>query len=150
MSIQGWYYLHTNGDLIYKPDSDGVVGDFRDSDFVRGFWSLDPTDRAGAWRICVEAMAAGAKPERVKELAAKWQCDDEDAQTYAKHIGASLELDGNSWCAMRATAENIQIDAAGFGDTALEALAALCKDLGYQPTKMWGAKFTDLLEGPKP
>jgi hypothetical protein len=49
MSIQGWYYLHTNGSLIYKRDFDGTVADFRDSDFVRAFWPLDPSDREGPW-----------------------------------------------------------------------------------------------------
>lgn len=42
MSIEGWYYLHSNGALIYKPDHDGTVADIRDSNFARGLWPMDP------------------------------------------------------------------------------------------------------------
>ena len=61
MAVIGYYYLHENGDLIYKPGPDAVV-DIRDSDLARGIWPLDQADRAGAWRIVVEAGAAGADP----------------------------------------------------------------------------------------
>jgi hypothetical protein len=63
----GFYYLHTNGDLIYKrfePESD--------SPFVRKVWALDVTDRAQAWTIALEALVMGADINRVKELADKW------------------------------------------------------------------------------
>lgn len=146
MSIQGWYYLHTNGDLIYKPDSEGQAADIRDSDFARGLWPMDPTDRAGAWGILVEAKAAGASPERVAELAARWGCTDEDGEVYAERIGAKIGRDGNAWCATRGDFQNLQESPAGFGHTVLEALSELAKDLGYQPSKMWGAHLPDLLK----
>ena len=82
--IQGWYYLHTNGSLIYKRELGRTAADIRESDFARGLWPLDPSDREGAWRIVIEGLAAGANP-------------------------------------------------------------ALAKELGYAPTKMWGATFADLL-----
>ena len=75
----GWYYLHTNGDLIYKRDLDGTASDIRESTFARGLWPMDPSDRSGAWRILVESLAAEANPVRVKELADKWECNDADA-----------------------------------------------------------------------
>jgi len=148
MSIEGWYYLHTNGALIYKPDHDGTVADIRESDFARGLWPMDPTDRAGAWRILVEAGAAGADMQRIKELAAKWHCNDDDAQHYAKHIDANLFMDGDQWCATTSWFQNLQEDAAGFGPTCLEALIGLAKELDYKPSKMWGATFKDLMENP--
>ena len=148
MSIQGWYYLHTNGELIYKPDDEGRVADFRESDLVRGFWPLDPTDRAGAWRILVEGGAAGANPSRIKELAEKWHCNDGDASKYADYIGANLFMDGDQWCATRTDFENLQDHPTGFGDTCLDALITLAKELGYKPSKMWGATFKDLMEPP--
>lgn len=143
--ITGWYYLHTNGDLIYKRELGETAADIRESDCAKALWPMDPEDRAGAWRVLVEASAAGAKPERIAELAAKWGCTDEDAHIYADHVGAILERDGNAWCAHRENFINLQESPAGFGDTCLEALAELCKELGYKPSKMWGAKFTDLL-----
>lgn len=144
MALTGWYYLHENGDLIYKPGDDACA-DIRDSDFARGLWPMDPTDRAGAWRIVVEAGAAGADPARVAHLAAQWSCNDRDAGHYAEHVGARLYMDGNAWCATRNDFENLQESPAGFGDTAREALTALAKELGYKPSKMWGATFEQLL-----
>lgn len=148
MSLVGWYYLHTSGDLIYKPDHGGTAADIRESDFARALWPVDPTDRAGAWAILVEALAAGAKPERVRGLALKWVCDDEDAGFYADRVGAKVFRDGAAWCATRKDFVNLQESPAGFGDTALDALAALAKEIGYRPAKMWGASFADLLARP--
>lgn len=144
MALIGWYYLHQNGALIYKPGADSCA-DIRDSDLALGLWPMDPTDRAGAWRIVVEAGAAGANPERVTNLAKGWGCTDADAQHYAGHIGARLFMDGNAWCATRADFENLQESPSGFGDTALAALTALAKELGYRPSKMWGASFEQLV-----
>lgn len=144
MSIQGWYYLHTKGDLIYKPSPDAAM-DIRDSDLARGLWPMDPSDRLGAWTILIEALAAGANRARIDDLAEKWRCDDEDARVYAGHVGCRLFMDGDQWCAARQDFANIQESPCGFGRTALEALSELCKALGYRPAKMWGTSFADLL-----
>jgi hypothetical protein len=148
MALVGWYYLHENGALLYKPGSD-ACGDIRDSPFARGLWPMDPADRAGAWRIVVEAGAAGADSKRIAELAALWQCNDQDAPNYADHIGARLFMDGNAWCATRGDFENLQESPAGFGDTALEALTQLAVEIGYRPSLMWGATFANLLSASK-
>jgi hypothetical protein len=147
MSIQGWYYLHINGSTIYKRELGETAADIRDSDFARTLWPFDPSDREGAWRICIEGLAAGADPSRITELAALWKCDDEDAPTYADRVGCNLFMDGDVWCATDRHFVNLQESPAGFGKTCLEAMAELCKDLGYQPRKMWGASFADLLNG---
>ena len=144
--IVGWYYLHQNGDLIYKPDHDGVVADIRDSDFARGLWPIAPADRLGAWTIVVEGLAAGALPARVRELADKWKCSDEDAAIYVECIGVRLFKDGAAWCATRADFTDLQASPTGFGERAYEALAALAKALGYVPSKMWGRSFADLVK----
>lgn len=146
MSIIGWYYLHENGDLIYKRDLEGTAADIRESDLARGLWPLDPNEREGAWNIVVEALAAGANAERVKDLAAKWNCTDQDASAYADRVGALLSIDGNAWMATRRDFQDLQQSPAGFGDSALEAMAALAKELGYKPSKMWGANFRELLK----
>lgn len=144
--MEGWYYLHENGDLIYKPEHGGTAADIRDSDFARGLWPMDPTDRAGGWRIVVEGLAAGANPERVKSLANKWGCTDEDGLIYAEHIGAHLQRDGNQWMAARKDFVNVQESPVGFGSSVYEAMAELAKSLRYRPSKMWGATFHDLLK----
>lgn len=146
MAIQGCYYLHTNGDLIYKRHAESAA-DIRESDFARGLWFVDPADREGAWNILVEALASGANPQRIAELAQKWGCDDADARHYAARVGVQLNLDGTAWHASRADFINLQESPNGFGATALEAMAALAKELGYQPATMWGTSFKQLLSG---
>ena len=146
MGLIGWYYLHTNGEVIYKHDLDGTAADIRESDFARGMWPLHPENREDAWTILVESLAAGANEQRIRELSEKWHCDDEDAQVYAERIGCKLFRDGDKWCANRSDFTNLQESPAGFGDTCLQAMAELAKALGYKPSKMWGAHFKDLLK----
>lgn len=146
MPIIGWYYLHTNGNLIYKRELGGTAADIRESSFAVGLWPVDQTDRKTAWDICVEGLAAGANKTRIADLAEKWGCDDKDATKYAEILGCTIERDGNAWCATAPNFINLQESPAGYGETALEAMAELCKALGYKPNKMWGATFKDLLK----
>ena len=145
MGRDGWYYLHINGDLIYKHDSPGVVANIRESSFAKTLWPIDTKDRSSAWQILVEALAIGANTPRVEELAKLWGCDDDDAKHYAEFLNVGLELDGDKWCATPPGFVNLQVSSAGFGDTCLEALADLAKNLGYKGGKMWNATFKDLL-----
>jgi hypothetical protein len=144
MAIEGWYYLHTNGELIYNPELGGTAAYIQESSFARGLWPLDPSDRETGWRTLVEELAAGANKTCVLELAAEWGCDDADAEIYAERIGCNLFTDGKKWRATRRFID-LQGSPAGFGDTALEAMAALAVELGYKPSKIWGATFHDLL-----
>jgi hypothetical protein len=146
IAMDGWYYLHVNGDLIFKRETDGSVGaDIRESDLARGLWPVYCKDRENAWSILVESLASGASKQRVSDLAEKWKCDDNDAATYADRVGCLLSKDGNAWCASRKDFVNIQESPVGFGETCLDAMAALCRDLGYKPSKMRGATFKHLL-----
>lgn len=143
--MNGWYYLHVNGELIYKPHDDAAM-DIRDSDLARCMWPMDASDREGAWNILVEGLALGANPKRIAELADKWQCSDDDAEHYAKRLGIRIDLDGNMWCATGPNFTNLQESPAGFGETKLEAMAALAKDMKLPAGKMWRATFKDLLK----
>lgn len=145
MSTNGWYYLHQNGDLIYKPSPDAIV-DIRDSDFAVCSWPLDVSSRKTAWDILVESLALGANKERVNELAGKWNCNDDDADKYAEVVGVTIELDGNAWCAHANNFVDLQESPAGFGDTKLEAMAALAGELGLSGGHMWRSTFSDLVE----
>lgn len=144
MSIQGWYYLHTNGELIFKPHPEAAA-DIRDSDFARHLWPMDPDDREGAWRILVEAHALGAQQPRIDELAAKWGCDDADADNYAHRVGVTIQRDGDAWCATGPGFQDVQASPAGFGETKLEAMGNLARALGMSAGKMWAPTFRDLL-----
>lgn len=143
--IQGYYYLHKNGELIYKVGTD-CVADIRESDLARGLWPVDPTNREDAWSVLVEGLASGANKDRVKELAEKWHCDDKDAIIYAGFIDCVLGQEGNQKTATRKDFQNLQLSPCGFGGTYLEAMSDLCKQLGYKPAKMWGNSFASLLK----
>ena len=136
--MDGWYYLHENGDLIYKRDLPGIAADIRESPFAKTLWSIDTSNRADAWRILVEALAIGANKNRIDDLAKKWGCNDNDAKHYAEYLNVTLQIDGNSWCATPSWFTNLQESPAGFGDTCLEALANLAKELGYKGGKKCG------------
>jgi len=145
MNNEGWYYLHQNGSLIYKNDPDACA-DIRESDFALALWPLNTAERACCWRILVEALAAGAEPVHVKQLAEHWNCDDEDAGRYASYLGARLFRDGDNWCATRADFVDIMSSPYGFGLTALDAFAALAKALGYKPATLCGLEFSSLVK----
>jgi len=120
----GYFYLHANGDLIWKR--------FRPepSPFVRRIWAVSSGDpRTNAWLIAVEALALGAPKERIFELKEKWGLSDDEAQEFAKKFDLRLYLDGDQWCATRNDFVNLQESDAGFGPTALEALSELVKAL---------------------
>ena len=72
-----YYYLHTNGSLIFKPHGDPI--DFDDSDLVKAYWHCNIQDRSSAWKILLEALALGAKESEVTRLANKWKCDYNDS-----------------------------------------------------------------------
>lgn len=147
MSVTGYYYLHENGTLIHKVYlDDGQVADFRESDLVKMYWVIDPDDRMTAWNLLVEASALGAEPENIDRLARLWGCNDHDALVYAGFIGCRVYMDGNMWCATRSDCIDLQASKAGFGKTALAAMAELAKALGYRAQKTWGASFPDLLK----
>lgn len=145
-AIVGWYYLHENGDIIFRRELGGTAADLRDSQFVLCMWPLNPTNRAHAWNICVEGLAAGANKDRIMGLANLWGCGEADAGNYAQYLGVEIALDGNAWCVTGPGHRDLQQDAAGFGDTPVEAFADLCKSLGYKPSKIWGHSFKSLLE----
>ena len=146
MAIVGHYYLHQNGSLIYKPNYEGDTADFRESDLVRGFWLIDPEDREGCWSLLIESLCAGADKSKVTELAELWKCNNEDSIFYANRIGLDLDIDGSMFCAKRMDFVSIQESQVGFGETALEAMSELCKNLGYRTRKTWGPTFKDLVK----
>lgn len=144
MSINGWYYLHQNGDLIYKPSPDAIV-DIRESDFAVCSWPVDVSSRKLAWEMLVESLALGARESRISELAEKWNCDDEDADMFASAIGVDLEIDGNQSCAHRSDFVNLEESPAGFGESKLLAMADLARHLGIRGGHMWRSSFSDLV-----
>ena len=128
MAIDGYYYLHTNGDLIYKK---AVVVDhdpnYFDSPFVRKVWPIDLKSRAKLYSFLIEAAAMEARSNRIKEIRELNSMTDEDCQTFAERTGFKLFKDGNQWCAAKGDFVNLQESIAGFGDTPFEAFVALCR-----------------------
>ena len=136
------YYLHTNGYLIHKNIVGKNVNDYIDSPFVRCYWLLDTESRLSAWNLLVEALSLGANKDRINELCSRWGCDNTDAEIYADTIGVVVGMDGSSHYARTPQFTNLQEDCCGFGDTYLEAMADLCKQLGFKGYK----SFEELLK----
>ena len=145
MTESSIYYLHENMDLIHKVDLEGTAADIRDSDLAVGMWFLRHNSRLDAWNLLVEALASGAKRDRVISLAEKWKCHDEDAVHYSKLVNVELGIDGNTrFARSKDTFVNIQESNIGHGETCLDALAEYAIAIGYKPSKIWGQSFADL------
>jgi len=86
-----YYYLHTNGNLIYKKSAD--YRDFDESPFVKKYWELDIEDRRNAWMIILEALALGAEEKRIKELIDKWKITKKDKIMYEQHVSNPSQLE---------------------------------------------------------
>ena len=142
--IKGWFYLHTNGQLIWKNNPDAIE-DIRESDLCTSAWAFTGGDRKEAWNILVEALSIGAEKTRIEKLAKDWGIDDSDAPNYAEAIGIKLGVDGNQVYATKQDFIDLQTSPAGFGNNYLEAISELCKELGYTGGKMWNTTFEKLL-----
>lgn len=141
--ITGWFYLHVNKELIFKSYAD-AISDIRESDLCESAWAWDGT-RKQAWNILIESLSLGAKKERVLGLADKWKCTDDDAKNYAMSVNVLLGEDGTAKTASRPDFVNVAEDICGFGDTYLEAMADLCRQMGFSGGKIWQQTFEGLL-----
>ena len=126
MNDSAWYYLHENGDLIFKRTKPEV----EQGGFIRKIWPFDSERRGRAYILLIEAAAMGARKDRIDELVKKWCITDEDCREFAKRANLKLFRDGSLWCATFDDFKNIQESKSGFGDTAFHALVALCKEGG--------------------
>ena len=132
MSATGYYYLHEDGSLIYKPlavvESDPS---YFDSPFVRKVWVLDSDARESRWDIVVEALALGADRKRVDDLAESWKLTNGDAYEYANRRSFSLVETNEGPLCWHAIANdpspNPSTIVRGTGATALDAIADLSK-----------------------
>jgi len=74
------YYLHQNGDLIGKnPIAVANAASYFDSPFVKKVWWIETNERKTLWTMVLEALALGARIDRVKECAEKNKCDKADS-----------------------------------------------------------------------
>lgn len=155
MADEGWYYLHTNGDLIWKNGAYTSADDLHDSDFVVRFWRFRDGDRELGWTTLVEALAAGANRHRVRELADLWGMGDDDAHEFCRRVDVTVARERDGWFvvpslpARAAVAMSLRRDRpppppVGRGPTILDALAALARAAGWRPSKH-GASFVDHL-----
>jgi len=83
--MRWYYYLHTNGDLIGKNPIVVDAGYF-DGPFVQKVWMIDFDKRDTLWTMMLEALAKGARVDRVKEIAEKQGCDKADSIEMLKRM----------------------------------------------------------------
>jgi len=87
-----YYYLHTNGDLISKnPIVLNTDPKYFESPFVKKVWKLNMNDRGSLWSFALEALANGAKAERVHQLAILWGLTIEDSLEMIRHVKPNKE-----------------------------------------------------------
>jgi hypothetical protein len=152
MKISGWFYLRKDGTLVHTPDVQGIRGAILSMlvmPEILTFWPHDKRDRGTAWRILVEATAGGADRDQIQAMATRAGCDDNDGLTYAKRIGCKISKEGMYWKATRQDWVSREQSPTGYGATVLDAMADLCKSLGYQPSKILQQDFSKLLTNPK-
>lgn len=128
--IAGYYVLHSDQRLEFAPDGTDVVINLDNDDTVIRYWPVQRFDRLTIWNMLIEALSLGADHRRVKHLMDRWGCTDADAQEYIKRIGG-VYLHHEpfvDWIA-RCDKEGVT----GHGDTALGAMACLCRNLGFDP-----------------
>ena len=143
MALDGWMYLHQNGNLIYKRNLDNSTReDIQSSDFSRAVWPFDKSNRLDAWTILVEAGAVNADKARITELAQEWQCTDTDASVYAECVGIRLQHIANTWWALPSRQDSHY---AGYGESALDALIMLCREMHFKASKHSANTFEALL-----
>lgn len=123
MKAEGFYYLHENGDLIWKR----FEPEMEAGGFVKKVWVVS-NNRETAWKIVAEALAHGALKRRIADLVAKWGLTDEDGQIYAKRIGLPLKKDGDAWAVGPFDDKSIYC-----GKTVLDALAEFVRNRGDLP-----------------
>lgn len=147
MATTGYYYLHTNGTLLFKHaylDGAEQEFEFRESPFAVMFWKVDAQKREDMWRVLIEALALGGEPQGITKLANMAGCNDHDAQVYAERIGVRLtRYDSGQWAAacQKGAAFNPS------SCSALQAMGELCRTLGYRANKLWPVSFADLVRG---
>jgi hypothetical protein len=61
----------------------------------------------------------------------------DDCVNYINFLNARLSKDGDQWCVTRGDFVDLQVSPAGFGDTPMDALADLLKDVGFKGRGMW-------------
>jgi hypothetical protein len=142
---RGWFYLHINGTMHYKTELGDIWEDMFNSAFVRHIWPVDPTNRETGWNLFVESLALGAIAEDVHSLAEKGNFDNDDAGEYAERIGIDLAPEGSHWLATRKDFWGKNKSPYGEGPTALDAMANLCKALGFKASKDYPTSFRALL-----
>lgn len=88
----GWYYLHKNGDMIFKPY---MFEPDTNSPFVTRVWRVDREDRGTAWHVLLEGLGLNANLERCKQLADLWGCTRKDLLVYmSRNLPTQAEKKG--------------------------------------------------------
>lgn len=97
MEDPAYYYLHENGDLIYKNPKAYSTEDFEESPFVKIYWIIDLENRLDAYHMLISASICGAKQDRIDDLKKKWGITDKDTQVYCDYVNIVYKETENGW-----------------------------------------------------
>lgn len=139
----GFFYLHTEGALIFKSSMSHSERDLIESPFVRCYWPFNPGKRADCWHVIIEATVAGVNPDRIRVLAELWRCDEIDVDNFAEYLGMKIVDELGYW---KVTAPKTFLKRSGEGGSKILAMVALCRNLGWKCSKD-RVSFEDLVKG---
>lgn len=141
-----WMYLHVHGTLHFKQC---YADELLDSPFVRCYWPCD-NSRQSLWQVAIESLAMGVSRAEVLRVLESNKFEIDDCVNYINFLNARLSKDGNQWCVTRGDFVNLEVSPSGFGDTPMDALADLLKNVGFKGRGMWCHDINSLVKMTKP
>lgn len=126
----GFFYLHTNGELIYKPEATiSRRQDLEESDFVVQYWPVASNHRTSLWTCLIEAAARGANQSCIDHMKKTHDITNEDAAGFARALDFKLVGNGRFFVAFNYNFIDQKHSAIGFGETAFDAIIDFQKRL---------------------
>lgn len=97
--ILGYYYLHVNGNLIWKRYiDDKQEEEIYNSDLVKKFWTIRENERESLWAVAIEAYCWGNEvtAPQVEEFSIKHNLSNLDGEFFAERAGMYVAQSSDS------------------------------------------------------
>lgn len=79
--VKGYYFLYTDGDLVFKFSSGGM-----NSPFVRKVWKVDGKNPYTIWKVMLEALVMHCSIKRAKDFALWWDLTSYCLEEMVSHV----------------------------------------------------------------
>ncbi len=92
-----YYYLHRNGELVYKNSVAFSDQDFEESSFVQFYWVVNLDRRSDLYNVLLTAKQMGAKESSIQIMIDKNGVTDEDCKIFCNSIGIQFSNENGIW-----------------------------------------------------